>query len=442
MRRMPKFFSSIFFKLMVIILVTGMGINLALIIFFGAFRHHVARSYHPHLNRYIDYLLRDIGDPPSQARAIKIAAQTDMVITYKGPDRTWSTSESTVAIPAERLRIRHRDGRIEAGSYRGRYQVSVEMANGRMIFLLAHHLDAEKRIKALSLGLLLLITSLMFGAYFGIRWVLKPLKNLKHGVDRVASGELSHRVPLQRKDELRDLSDAFNAMTVRLEHLIKSKEQLLLDVSHELRTPVTRMKVALAMMPDSHDKDSLQEDVIEIEKKITELLETARKLNINVDLAWTETDLPMLIRRIARPFEATRPGIRIAPMPENIPMRLDVDQFSRALKNILDNAHKYSPEDAGPIHLSVETSADHVQIIVRDYGVGISDEDIDFIFEPFYRADTARTPHSGGYGLGLSMAKTLIEAHMGDITVHSSPGKGTTVVILLPRPQVGQAATS
>lgn len=429
---MPKFFSSIFFKLMVVILVTGLGINISLILFLGAFRHHVSGSFYPHLGRYIDYLIDDIGDPPDLRQAQKISAETDMIITYEGPDGNWSTSDTRIDFPLNRLRIRHKDDRMVAGRYRGAYHASVYLGTGRLNFLLPHQPDAEKKIKAISLGFLLLITLLMVGAYFCIRWVLNPLKGLKKGVDRVARGELSHRVPLRRNDELRDLSDAFNSMTERLQHLIKSKEQLLLDISHELRTPVTRMKVAMAMMTESPDKEILTEDLLEIEEKITELLETVRTLNIKVALNYTTMDLPSLIRKTAGQFEGGRPPIRFDHMPDTSAIKIDAEQIGRALKNILDNARKYSAADAASILVSLEMTEEDAVIIVKDHGIGIAEEDIDFIFEPFYRADKARTPQSGGYGLGLSMAKNIVEAHGGDIAVTSQPGQGTTIRIRLP----------
>ena len=418
---------------MAIILVAGLGINIAIFFFFGAFRHHVARSYHPHLNRYIDYLLKDIGNPPDPVKAAQIASETDMVISYEGNDQNWTTADTPIYIPFERIRIWHRDSRVEAGRYRSNYVVSAKLPSGRLTFLLTHQPDAEKKIKVISLALLLFITLLLAGAYLAIRWVLNPLRGLKHGVDQVSRGDLSHRVPLQRKDELRDLSDAFNTMAARLQHLIKAKEQLLLDISHELRTPVTRMKVALAMMADSPEKKSITEDVLEMEEKITELLETARALNISVSLNYAETDLAALIRSIVRPFEIGRPAVHITGLPETISLQLDAKRVSRALKNILDNAQKYSPADAGAIEISVEIEVSDILIVVRDDGIGIAEEDLDFIFEPFYRADKARTPQSDGYGLGLSLAKSIIEAHGGNIAVTSAPDQGTTVRIRLPR---------
>ena len=439
---MPKLFSSIFVKLMVVILIAGMGINMSIIFFFGAFRHHIASNYHGHLTRYVDYLLKDIGDPPDQDRARQIAAQTDMIIAYQSENQSWSTSDTAISLPADQIRIWHRNGRLQAGSYHGEHLVNVKQRNGRLTFFLPHQPDAEKKIKVISICLLLYITALMIGAYFAIRWVLKPLRWLKHGVEQVTQGDLSHRVPLKRSDELRDLSASFNTMTERLQHLIQSKEQLLLDVSHELRTPITRVKVALAMLPQSQDRDSIEEDLKEIEKKITELLETARALNIKASLNYAPVDLAGLIHKTAKQLDTGKPSIRIDQLPDLAPINLDSELFSQALKNILDNAQKYSPDNARPVHLSMTVEEVDIVISIQDSGVGIPPEDLDFIFEPFYRVDKARTPQRDGYGLGLSLAKNIVEAHAGHIHISSEPDKGTLVKIHLPRSVRSKKASS
>lgn len=430
---MPKFFSSIFIKLMVIILFAGLGINLSIIFFFGAFRHHIANNYRPHLTRYIDYLVNDIGNPPDPERARRIAAQTNMVIAFSSPDRSWSTSEIPSSLPAKRLHIWHRNDRVIAGSYHGAHVVHLKHGDGQLSFFLPYQPDAEKKIKVISICLLFFITALMVGAYFAIRWVLKPLRWLKRGVDQVAQGDLSHRVPLKRRDELRDLSASFNSMTARLQHLIKSKEQLLLDVSHELRTPITRVKVALALMPESPKRTSIEEDLNEVDKKIADLLETARALNIKASLHLTSVDLTELIQKTAARFEAGKPDIRITDMSHLTPIDLDAELIGRALENILDNAQKYSPDDAAPIEISASMDEAETILSVQDSGIGIPEEDLDFIFEPFYRVDKARSPQQGGYGLGLSLAKNIIEAHGGYIHITSGLDKGTLVKIHLPR---------
>lgn len=429
----PKFFSSIFVKLLVFILIAGMGINLGIFFFFGAFRHHIGRNYQPHLSRYIDYLLEDIGDPPNYERALQIAAETDMVISYESKDQTWTTAKKPLALPFHRFRIRYKDERLQTSRYRGALLITVKQGEARIAFYLPSQLDAEKKIKVLSIALLLYITALMVSAYFAIRWLLKPLRWLKHGVDRVAQGELSHRVPLKRTDELRDLSASFNTMTERLQQLMQSKEQLLLDVSHEMRSPITRMKVALALVPDSPDKKSIAEDLKEMEKKITELLETARSLNIKASLNYAPVDLAELIHKTVPQFLGGRPTITIAPMPDVAPIPLDEELIRKVLKNLLDNAQKFSPDNRPPIEISLDTQDDDIMITIQDHGMGIPEADLNFIFEPFYRVDKARTPQTDGFGLGLSLAKNIIEAHGGFIEIHSTIDQGTQVRVHLPR---------
>jgi signal transduction histidine kinase len=431
--RIPKLFTSIFFKLMVVILVAGMGINLAIILFFGVVRHHIAGNYQPHLDRYVDYLLKDIGQPPDEARARRIAAETDMIIAYEGPDHSWRTSDAPIDIPRHRMRIHHHNERMQAGSYHGAYVVYIKKGEGRFTFYLPHQKMIEKKIKVLGVSLVICISALMLGAYLVIRRVLRPLRWLKHGVDQVAQGELFHRVPLKSSDELRDLSASFNTMTDRLQHLIGSKERLLLDVSHELRSPITRMKVTLALMAPSPEAQSMEEDLKEMEKKITDLLESARALNVKASVTYAPVDLAALIRNTVRLFAAGRPRIRMAPLPESAPILADDAMVGKALKNILENAQKYSPDDAAPIEVSMSGDEGEVVISVQDHGVGIGAEDLDFIFEPFYRVDKARTPRRDGFGLGLSLAKNIIEAHGGHIAVRSTLGRGTLVRLHLPR---------
>jgi signal transduction histidine kinase len=284
----------------------------------------------------------------------------------------------------------------------------------------------------IGLVLLLYISALLAGAYLAIRWVLKPLQWLKLGVEQVGRGDLSHRVPLKRSDELRDLAKAFNTMAERLQQLIRSKEQLLLDVSHELRSPITRMKVALAMMPETRDRISLEEDLRELEEKITELLDTARWLNVEAVLNIEMIDLADLIRLTAKQFHGGRPPVHVARLADVGTVHIDRDRIGKAIRNILENAQKYSPDDSAPIVVSMRSTPDAVAVSVRDSGVGIPAEDINFIFEPFYRVDKARSPQTEGYGLGLSLARTIIEAHGGRIEVNSTLGQGTEVVVLLP----------
>jgi signal transduction histidine kinase len=429
-RLLPKSLTSISAKLLAVIVITGIGINLAIIFSIGAFQHHVAAPFHAHLARYVAYLVDDLGSPPERAQATLIAAQTGMIITFESGSRSWSTAPGFQPFSRDRASTRYDQGGIEVVSYHGNFAVFVSRTEGRIGFYLPRQERAEKKVKLLVLFLLVFISTLLIVAFVAIRWVLRPLGWLKRGVDEVGRGNLGHRVPEKRCDELRDLSEAFNAMTERLSRLITSKDQLLLDVSHELRTPITRIRVALAMLPDSDGKDSIAEDLAEIEAKITELLETARTLGVKAELNRRPVDLAAVVQQVAEMYANQPPGVVLDGIEEVGPLMLDENQILKALRNVVDNAVKYSRPDSAPVRVSLSRHQAEAVIRVRDFGIGIAAEDLPFVFEPFYRADKARSPR-GGFGLGLSLVKTIISAHNGRVDIESLPGSGTTVTIHL-----------
>ena len=439
---MLKPFSSVFVKLFGIIFLAVMGINLAIILFLGAVRHHhITPVLAPHIIRYAQYLLADLGDPPDQERAREIAASTNMTIFYQSPGASWATREG--AVPPATQELSHLT-QIADGLRTGRHHFSqVVIATtslGRLVFSLPGPADVDHRISVFGLILLISVTLLMVAVYFMIRRILKPLRWLKTGVDQAARGSLSHRVPETSRDELGDLSRAFNTMTQRLDQLVQAKNRLLLDVSHEMRTPITRIKVALAMLPDSSGKANILEDIAEMEAKIAELLDTARTISVKAELKRRPADLADLIRRTAATFVERPPGIEIAGLEPLAPVLLDPVQMEKVLKNIIDNGLKYSSAENPPLNISLTKTEDSALITIRDQGIGIPAEDLPFVFEPFYRVDAESHPRTGGYGLGLSLAKAIVDAHDGRIEIQSEAGKGTTVRIWLPLRTDGQSS--
>jgi signal transduction histidine kinase len=221
-------------------------------------------------------------------------------------------------------------------------------------------------------------------------------------------------------------------MSESLREMLTAREQLLLDVSHELRSPLTRMKVALEFIPEDSSRESLQSDVQEMEQMVTEILETARLKSEYAKLDRQATDLGPLIQQACLKFEGKAPGIRFENYAEKCIAQVDVEQIQTVLKNILANALKYSAAENEPIKVCLSRDDSGIQLEIQDYGQGIPDEEMDLIFEPFYRVDKSRNKKTGGYGLGLSLCKTIIEAHGGTISVKSSMGQGAIFLLLLP----------
>jgi len=251
-------------------------------------------------------------------------------------------------------------------------------------------------------------------------------------VTQVGDGNLEHRVPEKRADEFRDLAEAFNDMVTRISKAMHAREQLLLDVSHELRSPLTRLKIGLEMLPEGTKKESLREDIIEMEKMITDILEASRMRHHAGSLNIQDVDLGKLIEELIPDFKDLPPGIVIKGELTENRVAADYEKAGIALRNIMDNALKYSQKSEQPVEVTLVSKPGCIEVVVRDHGIGIPAEDQPYIFEPFYRADKSRTRETGGYGLGLSMCKTIMVAHGGQIELNSTLNQGTTVTLAFP----------
>jgi signal transduction histidine kinase len=193
--------------------------------------------------------------------------------------------------------------------------------------------------------------------------------------------------------------------------------------------------VALEMSPDGAGKESIRDDVAEMDAMIGEILEAARLDSPHGKLIREETDLGALTAEAARGFTGRRPGLKVldAKGHASLVARVDRKRARKVLANVIDNALKYSAASEREVEVSFAPFEDVVGISVRDYGLGIPDDVKERLFEPFYRADPSRSRDTGGYGLGLSLCKRIMEAHEGRIEITGPPGGGTEVTVFFPR---------
>jgi signal transduction histidine kinase len=220
-------------------------------------------------------------------------------------------------------------------------------------------------------------------------------------------------------------------MVSRVQEMIRARDQLLLDVSHELRSPLTRMKVALALIPADENQTSLESDVTEMEVMISEMLELERLRNPQ-GLRKQNQDLVSILREVTQVFSRRSPGVRLSAQPENILLNIDGERIRVVLRNLLENAFKYSLPDSQPVDVSAVHNRQAVVIRVRDDGQGIPEAQVARIFEPFFRVDPSRSKKTGGYGLGLSIAKRITEAHGGAITAENNAERGACFTLTFP----------
>lgn len=411
--------SSIFAKLlatmlgMIAILVLMVSAFFALVVF-----PSVSLSSENAVKEYTRLLA---ANSPSLESAKKISKVAHVEVRYESPGEDWATSASLPSI--EQVR----QGRMKTSP--GRHFYLENAPNGGTYLVVWNFADQMHATHVKLLWMLLaLIAFVVLTTYWIQKWHLRPVASLSDGMTRISGGDLDVSLPVFGQDEFAQLTTGFNAMVSRVKQMILARDQLLLDVSHELRSPLTRMKVALALLSDDADKAGLSSDLNEMETMIAELLELERLRSTN-GLRRVNQDLVPILQEVARSFEGRPPGIRVGTNSKPILLSVDPDRIRSVVRNLLENAFKYSLSDSRPVDLSVRQDDGTVTVRVRDDGVGIPESQMSNIFEPFFRVDPSRSKKSGGYGLGLSICKRITEAHGGTIEAQNNPGRGASFIV-------------
>ena len=307
------------------------------------------------------------------------------------------------------------------------------------------------------LGAVLAVMILFFGLINSMR---APLERLVQGARRLAGGNLRTRVEVGGPVEIAALGTAFNDMANALERdarerdrVEQMKDDFVLTVSHELRTPVTVVKGFAEMLTEQRRSLSPRQyeaaEVIadsagQLQKMINDLLDLARsdagKLRIEPK-AVSVRSLAQRIGRQMRPhFEERDQRLTVSVEKELPEVEADPDRIGQVLANLLTNANKYSPEGAR-VRLAATRVGEEIEFAVSDNGPGLGEEELEHVFERFWRAESGETQSVGGTGLGLAIAKSLVELHGGAIAANSTPGEGATFRFVLPIAKDGRRAS-
>ena len=270
------------------------------------------------------------------------------------------------------------------------------------------------------------------------RRLAQPLDKLANAARKFGAGDFAARAALRRDDELGDVSRAFDDMADRTSAVMQAQRQLMGDVSHELRTPLARIRVALELVVEDPiaAKDVLTDvsgDLDEIDQLIEDILTTARLDGDHAKINRTPTSIGELADRATKRFRKLHPKRELERTFDGEDAAIDCDPLllRRAIDNLLDNAVKYSEIGTG-VKLAIQPSGQRIAFEIVDCGIGMSVDDLERAFTPFWRADSSRTRKTGGVGLGLALARRIARAHGGDVTLSSVPGKGTTARLELP----------
>jgi len=279
-------------------------------------------------------------------------------------------------------------------------------------------------------------------AFFIARYLTRPLRSLETAAEELAGGDLTHRVELEGPAEVVALGEAFNAMADSLEEAEDLRRRMVADVAHELRNPIAAIRaqvdgMAEGVLPaDAARLGSVSEDVAHLSALVDDLqvLAVAEAGRLAYDMG--PVDLADLCEREAhRASASAREGVTVDAHTSG-PTLVDADErrLSEVLRNLLGNAVRHT--ERGSVSVTVSTVATGwgtvAEVRVSDTGEGISEDDLPYIFERFYRADSSRAAATGGSGLGLSISRRIIEDHGGEMFAESVAGEGTTIGFRLP----------
>ena len=273
------------------------------------------------------------------------------------------------------------------------------------------------------------------------RRTLSPLQNLGSTARRLGRGDLSQRAEVTGPTEIRHLAHSFNSMAADLEEAENRRQSLTADIAHELRTPASNIQGYMeaiqdgVFQPTPETIATIHEQAILLSRLVEDLRLLAQVDAGELQLQLSRTGMKGLVQScvaVLRP-RAEAKGVALGiDVAETLPeLDLDPARIAQAIGNLLDNAFTHTPE-GGRVMVSAQASAGGVEVAVADTGPGIAPEDLNRVFDRFYRTDPSRARTSGGTGLGLTIARRLVEAHGGFIEVESVVGQGSRFTISLP----------
>ena len=288
----------------------------------------------------------------------------------------------------------------------------------------------KKRIFSSTIYVFLFVTFfssliLVFVAMVMLRNQIQPILHLTKTVDAFGKGQNEQAEPLPPRgaDEIRLATVAFNRMQERIRRQIRQRTDMLAGVSHDLRTPITRMKLELELMPESEELEKLKADLQNMEAMIESYLTFAQGEGAEIS---TKQNLGKLV---SASVEQWRHQANIdLEITGDIELLVKPNAFRRCIDNLLNNAIRYGKNVA----VTVFMQSDLAMILIDDDGPGIAEDKREAVFRPFYRLEKSRSSETGGYGLGLAIARDIARVHGGDVILESPPQGGTRAVISLP----------
>jgi len=293
----------------------------------------------------------------------------------------------------------------------------------------------------LLLGGALASAAALLAARFLAKGMTKPLRDMAQAAGKMAQGDYSQRVQTASRDEVGQLAAAFNRMSAELESVERLRRELVANVSHELKTPISALQARLENLldgveaPDPAVLQVMLQQAQRLSRLVDQLLDLSRLESGDIPLDRDAIDVASLVREVASEIGVSRADhlvdVRVEVPASLPPVWADRERVHQVLFNLLDNAVRYTPP-GGEVVVSATPTGERCEIRVEDTGPGIPPEHLPFLFERFYRVDQARSRGEGGTGIGLAIARSVVDAHGGRIWAESDVGRGSVFAFELP----------
>ncbi|WP_137387656.1 ATP-binding protein [Rhodoligotrophos defluvii] len=258
-----------------------------------------------------------------------------------------------------------------------------------------------------------------------VRSITKPLRSLATAADRLGRGETLPELEVSGPDEIRRLTSAFNEMGARLTRFVEDRTRMLAAISHDLRTPITALRVRAELIDDEETRRTMIANLDDMKKMTEATLSFAR--DEATDEPSRTVDLAALIESVTDDMVDLGHAVSLEERGP-LPYRCRPASMKRAFANLIDNAVRYG----GAARVKVETPDDEIRVIVDDDGPGIPEDKLTHVFAPFVRLETSRSRETGGAGLGLAIARSVVLAHGGTIALQNRAERGLRALVRLP----------
>lgn len=345
-------------------------------------------------------------------------------LSYPGSQAIYISSEPQQSEHFWSARHHHRLPPIRADI---RLQGGVELNDGRWLSFTSfsdHEVPSWSLTAIFSFTLLAaLLAGLMV---WQLQRTTRPLKELAQQAERLGRGDKVAPITERGPREIQDTLSAFNRMQARLDRFVSDRTRMLAAISHDLRTPITTLQLRCEFLPEGEDKQKIQQDLKHMEHMLNATLHFAKDEG-NAE-PWQDLDVPSLLESLCDDLQDTGYDVSFISSVALI-YRTRATVLRRALQNLLDNAVKYGDT----VTVSLQLAPKWIEILIEDTGPGIPEEQLEEVFKPFVRLDSARNIEDGSIGLGLAIARTLIHQQGGELHLSNLKTGGLLAQVSLPR---------